>query len=310
MFTDAVSRTAKDIQRLIKVRAELEAKHETALVELAATRASLPETALAEALGEKLSAGPPPTLSGALSVKAKMMMLERDIEASAAALTALFPRLEAAMKALQVARSSEIRKKIAKLHSDLAAHREQSEKLLTALQNHESALYAPTPMMLVGELAGPALPMAMPNITRTAKLQQEIAKLEDKAIALERRAVNTGGGATASTLEELLRALDEADDTTIAPTRRAVENWYHDAFARADAEWTGFGRRHGDPEPPAAELSSLEEYRTLDVSLVWLANGIVDRENSSVRYSNRFQVPRELAAQTFGAVYSRTLTED
>ncbi len=316
LFKNGLETAVAEVKRLREARSKLEEREQSDHEELERLRASLPELALMAALDEEPEAPEIPGLPrgvfhGARGASSKMSMLRSSIEQCQAAMTALFPRLDAAMKAVQIARASEIRKKIAKLQTDLAAHRAQSEKLLTALQNHESALYAPTPMMLVGEIAGPALPMPMPNVTRTAKLQQEIAKLEDEADVIEQRQVNIGGSANdASNFEELLHAIEQVDDTTtIPPTRRAVEAFYREAFARADAEWNGTGRVRGDREPGAAELSGLEDYRTLQISLIWKKDGVIDVEHSTVQYSNHFVVPRELAAQRFGAEYVRAVGE-
>jgi hypothetical protein len=308
LFGNGIDKATAEVRRLKGARSKLKDREQKAREEMERLRADLPALALADVLGDGPEGRELPgsgRFPGTTPSYNRLMALDLEVRTCTDALPALFPKLESAMRAVNVARAGEIRKRVAKLQSEFAEHKEQSDKLRVALENHESAFFQPAPMTMVGDFTAP---MAVPTVTRSEKMRQEIAKLESEAVALEQKPVNVGGGVDASSLAELLQKTDECPDDTIPPTQSEVEAWFAEGLALANAEWNGTGRRRGDPEPMTAELYGFEKYRTLSVSLVWLKDGVIDREHSSVRYANRFEIPRELAME-HGAEYTRQLSE-
>lgn len=308
LFGNGIDKAISEVRRLKEARVTLADRERKAREELARLRADLPSIALANILGEGPDGRDTPDgnhLPGTTPSYNRILTLELEIRTCVDALPALFPKLEAAMRSLGAARAADLRKKITKLQTELVTHRAETDRLRIALENHESAFFVPAPIMMVADVAAPVM---APTVTRSEKMRQEIAKLEREVIAIEQAAVNVGGGLDATSLSELLSKIDECPDDTIPPTASEVEFWFVGELARANAEWSGTGRRYGDPIPPGVENPDLEKYRTLSVSFVWLKDGVIDTAHSSVKYSNRYEVPRELAAE-HGAVYAAPLSD-
>ena len=309
LFGNGIDKATAEVRRLKEARVTLLTREQKAKDELERLRAEIPGLALADILGEgpegRDAPGGAGRLPGTTPSYNRILALDLELKTCHDALPALLGRLEGAMRALQLAKAEEVRKQGARLQKSLDDHRVKVLDLKLKLEQLENCRYAPEVRQVASDAGVPGLQFA---ISTTMRLEHELAELERKAVATEQIAVNVGGSIDASSLEELLRAIDQADDTTIAPTRGEVEAWYQEALARADAEWSGTGRRRGDPEPVTAELPGFEKYRTLSISLLWLKEGVIDREHSSLRYSNRFEVPRAVAAE-MGAEYAQPLSD-
>jgi DNA repair exonuclease SbcCD ATPase subunit len=308
LFGNALDTATREVKRLHEARVKLADREQKAREELERLRADLPNIALQDVLGEsspgvELAGNHFPATTPSYN---RIVVLELEIRTCVDAKPALLQKLEAAMRAVNAAKADEIRKQATRLLKSLDEHRAKVSDLKFKLEQLENCRYGPEVRQIASDSGVPGLQF---SISTTMRLEQELAELERKAVAIEQTAVNVGGGIDASSLEELLNAIDQADETTIAPTRSQAEAWYIEASARADAEWNGTGRLRGDPEPPWLELPGIEKYRTLSASLLWLKDGVIDVEHSAVRYSNRFEIPRELAAE-LGAEYPAVAAAD
>jgi len=309
LFKNGLETALAEVKKYREARARLETREQKAREELERLHADLPALALADILGEgpggrELGGSQFP---GTTPSYGRSTALNLELSTCQDARPELLRKLDAALHSLQTAKADEVRKTADSLRKSLAAHRAKALELQSALQILEECPWAPEVRQVQTDDGQRGWQYA---ISKSTRLQQQLDAMLADADAIASKPVNVGGGVNGATLEEILQAVEQAPEDTIAPSSRAVEAWYREARAQADAEWNGTGRRHGDPEPPAAELSSLEDYRTLQVSLVWLKDGVIDAQNSSVRYSNRFTIPRELAAERFGAEYPHALVED
>lgn len=302
LFGNGIDSATREVRRLKEARVTLADRETKAREEIDQLRADLPAIALADVLDPPPGGLPPgaPSMPNHTTARNRMLSLEYDISSCVAATKALFPKLESALRNLNIARGAEIRKRADKLSLELSEHRQKVEKLAEQLWSLEGCQYVPNifPQGHRGTGDGPVPFVA----TKSMLLTEERDKLLAQADAEENRPVNDGGSAEGSDLDTVLTAVASADLQSISPTPAQITAWYVDALAHAEAEWSGVGRRRGDPEPPWMELRGVERYRSLTVSLLWLKDGVIDAAHSAVKYSNRFEIPREVAAE-LGAVY-------
>ena len=228
-----VRKAQAEILRLETARAALDRHAGEVRAELAQLTASLGAADLESFLETGGAAG---------EQRVRIHDLALEESGAAGALAALFPRLLGAHKALYAAQGADLRRRASDLQEKLDKHLRRRDELLQPLQDHEQCKFVSEAekdaevALLMRSVPGLAAsrPMRI-SPTVSQRLGSEINALLRKAATLEARVPPSKGSVAGVTLAELLAGAD--DPEAIAPSRAAVEAWFHQASAAAERSW-------------------------------------------------------------------------
>jgi hypothetical protein len=286
---NGVKAAEKEIIRLRDARSKIEERFERARVELAEIRAHQPEVDLDAILNDQEL----PWNAG----RNRAIVLKAEVEGAQGTQAALVRKLRDAISVWHRAKAEGIRKQAEKVDAELSKHRTTCEGLLGHLQELEGvpfqAVIFPIGPLGTGEGSVPFV------LTRTMKLQDELAKLLAEASALESRQPE-GVAIDAEDLDQLIEKINAADLGTIAPTIAAVRTWFTTAFqdARADFNRADYG----------SDFPSLQSL-PVEMSVVLCSNADGEILPSSMVRMRLAPITRQVAAERFGAQYAQPLSD-
>jgi hypothetical protein len=268
LFKTGVEQAVADVRKLFAARVQLEERREKASDEIELLRRAAPAFDLSSILNGNDGAAK----SLATTRRAKVRELEDELESLAGVQRPLLEKLEQAMRAVQAAKAEEARKKAEGFRKSLDAHNTKVRELQLTLELLEECPFAPKIWQVAADSGERGWQFA---IAKSARLQNELDAMVAEADAIASKPVNIGGAAESESIEGLLAAIEQAEATTIPPTRRAVENWYLNALAVAEHEWQ---RTVQDEFDPRVQLN-----RSMSISLCWGPNGEIRESDSRVR---------------------------
>lgn len=289
LFKNGLEKASAELARLREARVQLDERAEKARAELLQLRSQLPTVELAVMLE-------PSSKSLATNGRARLRELEDELETCKSIQPALIDKLRDAMRAVNVAKAEDVRKRAVALEKQLSAHKAKSDELRLALEAHEGCAFSPEVKQVANDSGERGWQYA---VSTSMRLANQIAALHSEAVAIENKKL-AGGGAGVETLDELLQAV-ATDPDTIPPLPSAIRVWFAGAFAEAEADF-----RRGDYGSDFPSLASFPVEQS--ISLSWDENGVI-LPGSAVRL-RLAPINRQVAEERFGAQYQRGLAAD
>ena len=225
------ARALEQVDKLMQVERRLSARDRELAIELQAAIADAGSAALAaelESLTEPAATEPAEpttsTTSGPSPPADATATIRASIAATAAAIDRAREARHDAILAVWKVQAADRRRQAKKVAGDLQKRQDRTSQLLTALQEHEGCAYVPASYAALAGVAGGAMVAGQIALPMSQTLAAEHARLEAEAQELETRRVHPTGQLTATSVDDLVRAL-YADPVRMAPREDDVRAW-------------------------------------------------------------------------------------